>query len=276
MNWNGGFSQAAVDQYVIPWAVNIFFALVIFVLGRWVVKLIIGVLRKLLVRAKMDEILVNFVCSIASTALILFVVIAALQQLGVDTTSLVALLGAAGIAVGLALKDSLANFAAGVMLIIFHPFKAGDFVEAGGTSGVVEKISIFSTQMRTGDNREVIVPNGAIYGGLITNFSARETRRIDMVFGVGYGDDLKRAREIIAEILAADERILQDPAPVVAVSELGASSVDFVVRPWVKSGDYWAVRWDLTEKIKLAFDAGGISIPFPQRDVHLYQHQAEN
>jgi len=275
MNWNETFSQTALTDYALPWAVNLFFALVTFVVGRWAVKLIIGILRKLLVRAKMDEILINFVCSIASTALILFVIIAALQQLGVDTTSLVALLGAAGIAVGLALKDSLANFAAGVMLIIFRPFKAGDYVEAGGTAGTVEKISIFSTIMRTPDNREVIVPNGSIYGGLITNFSARETRRIDRVFGIGYGDDIRRAREVILEVIAADERILKDPEVVVAVGELGASSVDFVVRPWVAAGDYWAVRWDLTEKIKLAFDAAGISIPFPQRDVHLYQHAGQ-
>jgi len=220
----------------------------------------------------MDDILVDFICAIARTALLLFVIIAALEQLGVDTTSLIALLGAAGLAVGLALQNSLANFAAGVMLIVFRPFKAGDFVEAGGTTGVVEKISIFSTTMRTGDNREVIVPNGSIYGSNITNYSARETRRIDLVFGIGYGDDIRKARDIILSILDQDERILNDPAPVVAVGELGASSVDFVVRPWVATADYWNVRWDLLEKVKLAFDENKVSIPFPQRDVHLFQH----
>jgi small conductance mechanosensitive channel len=187
----------------------------------------------------------------------------------VDTTSLIALLAAAGLAVGLAMKDSLQNFAAGVMLIIFRPFTAGDFVEAGGTAGVVETISIFSTIMRTGDNREVIVPNGAIYNGTITNYSARETRRIDMVFGIGYDDDIRKVKQLLGDILAADERVLKEPAAQVVVGELANSSVNFHVRPWVKSGDYWDVRFDLTERIKLAFDDNGISIPYPQMDVHL-------
>lgn len=275
MAWEQIFSQETVYDYLIPWAVNIVFALAIFIVGRWVSKLVVGVLRGLLVRAKLDEILIDFICSIAATVLLLFVIIAAIERLGVDTTSLIALLGAAGIAVGLAMKDSLSNFAAGVMLIIFRPFRAGDYVEAGGIAGTVEKISIFNTIFRTPDNREVIVPNGQIYSNSIINYSARETRRVDLVFGVGYGDDLKRAREVILGVIAAEERILKDPEPVVAVSELGASSVDFVVRPWVNTADYWAVRWDLIEKVKLAFDANGISIPFPQRDVHLYQHGAE-
>ena len=216
----------------------------------------------------MDEILINFIISITSAILHLFVVIAAMDQLGVNTTSLIALLGAAGLAVGLALQNSLQNFAAGVMLIIFRPFKKGDFVEAAGTAGVVETISIFSTIMRTGDNREVIVPNGAIYNGTITNFSARETRRIDMVFGIGYDDDIKKAKSIIEEILSSDERVLADPAPLVAVGELADSSVNFNVRPWVKSGDYWGVYFDLNERIKITFDENGISIPYPQIDIH--------
>lgn len=274
MDWSQIFSADTLHTYVVPWGINIAFALGIFIIGRWIVIAISGVLRRMLVHAKLDEILVDFICSIARTALLLFVIIAALERLGVDTTSLIALLGAAGLAVGLALQNSLANFAAGVMLIVFRPFKAGDFVEAGGTTGVVEKISIFSTTMRTGDNREVIVPNGAIYGGNIVNYSARDTRRIDLVFGIGYDDDIRKARDIIQSVLDADERILKDPAPVVAVGELGASSVDFVVRPWVASADYWNVRWDLLEKVKLAFDDNGVSIPFPQRDVHLYQHAA--
>jgi small conductance mechanosensitive channel len=222
----------------------------------------------MLAKAKMDEILINFVTSILNTILLLFIIIAALNQLGVDTTSLIALLGAAGLAVGLALQGSLQNFAAGVMLIIFRPFKAGDFVEAGGTSGVVENINIFSSVFRTADNREVIVPNGAIYGGTITNFSARNTRRIDMVFGIGYGDDIRKAKDVIQEILNNDTRILKEPAPLIAVGELADSSVNFNVRPWVKSGDYWDVKYDLIEGIKLAFDAKGISIPYPQMDVH--------
>ena len=260
--------QKMTDTYVIPWAINIALAIAIFIVGKIVVNILVGVIRKLLGKSKMDEILINFVTSIIRAVLLLFVVIAALDQLGVDTTSLIALLGAAGLAVGLALQNSLQNFAAGVMLIVFRPFKAGDFVEAGGVSGVVESIGIFSSVFRTGDNREVIIPNGAIYGGTIINYSARETRRIDMVFGIGYDDDIKKAKELLQEIVTSDERVLSDPAPVIAVGELADSSVNFIVRPWVKSGDYWAVFWDLTEKVKLEFDAAGISIPYPQMDVH--------
>ena len=260
--------QKMTDTYVIPWAINIALAIAIFIVGKIVVNILVGVLRKLLGKSKMDEILINFVTSIIRAVLLLFVVIAALDQLGVDTTSLIALLGAAGLAVGLALQNSLQNFAAGVMLIVFRPFKAGDFVEAGGVSGVVESIGIFSSIFRTGDNREVIIPNGAIYGGTIINYSARETRRIDMVFGIGYDDDIKKAKDLLQKIVTSDERVLSDPAPVIAVGELADSSVNFIVRPWVKSGDYWAVFWDLTEKVKLEFDAAGISIPYPQMDVH--------
>lgn len=260
--------QKMTDTYVIPWAINIALAIAIFIVGKIVVNILVGVIRKLLGKSKMDEILINFVTSIIRAVLLLFVVIAALDQLGVDTTSLIALLGAAGLAVGLALQNSLQNFAAGVMLIVFRPFKAGDFVEAGGVSGVVESIGIFSSIFRTGDNREVIIPNGAIYGGTIINYSARETRRIDMVFGIGYDDDIKKAKDLLQKIVTSDERVLSDPAPVIAVGELADSSVNFIVRPWVKSGDYWAVFWDLTEKVKLEFDAAGISIPYPQMDVH--------
>ncbi|MCB1830144.1 MAG: mechanosensitive ion channel [Chromatiaceae bacterium] len=263
--------QEIFSVYVIPWAINISLALVIFYFGRMVIGVVVKVLRKLLVKSRMDEILVNFISSIVKSLLLLFVIVAALDQLGVNTTSLIALLGAAGLAVGLALQGSLQNFAAGVMMIIFRPFKAGDYVEAGGTAGVVEAINIFSTTMRTGDNREIIVPNGSIYNGAITNYSARETRRIDMVFGISYGDDLRRARAIMQQVLDDDERVLKDPAYTVAVAELADSSVNFVVRPWVKNSDYWAVKFDLTEKIKLAFDDNGISIPFPQMDVHMQQ-----
>ena len=190
-----------VTTYVVPWAINIFFALAIFIVGRWVSKFLVRLLRKGLTKAKMDPILVNFIGSIVSSLLLLFIIIASLNQLGVDTPSLIAIFGAAGLAIGLALQGSLQNFASGVMLIIFRPFKTGDFVEAGGTSGVVEAISIFTTIMRTGDNREVIVPNGSIYSGTITNYSARDTRRIDMVFGIGYGDDIKKAKQILQQVL---------------------------------------------------------------------------
>jgi small conductance mechanosensitive channel len=200
-----------------------------------------------------------------------FVIVAAIGTLGVQTTSFVAVLGAAGLAVGFALQGSLSNFAAGVMLIVFRPFKAGDYVEAGGTAGSVQEVSIFTTVMKTPDNKKVIIPNSQITGGSITNYSAMETRRVDMVFGIGYGDNIKQAKDTLEQILAADERILKDPAPTIAVSELADSSVNFVVRPWVKTADYWAVYFDLTEKVKLTFDEKGISIPFPQQDVHMHQ-----
>ncbi|WP_010325379.1 mechanosensitive ion channel family protein [Marinobacterium stanieri] len=265
--------ESISQDYILPWAINIGLALAIFVVGRWVVKLLIGLLTRILRKTKMDQMLINFVTSIAHAILLLFVVIAALGELGVDTTSLIALIGAAGLAIGLSLQDSLKNFAAGVMLIVFRPFREGDFVEAGGVSGIVEHITIFNSVMRTGDNREIIIPNGKIYNDSIINYSARETRRVDMVFGIGYGDDLLKAKQILMEILQQDERVLKDPAPLVNVASLGDSSVNFNVRPWVKSADYWAVLWDTTEKVKLEFDRQGISIPFPQMDVHLHSEQ---
>ncbi len=258
-----------ITNYVVPWGVNIVLALVIFIVGRILSKMLIRLLKKILHKTGMDDILINFISSIVNSALLLFIIIASLDQLGVDTTSLIAILGAAGLAVGLALQNSLQNFASGVMLIIFRPFKAGDMVEAGGASGVVESITIFNTVMRTGDNREVIVPNGAIYNDTITNYSARSTRRIDMVFGIGYEDDIKLAKEVMQQILTSDDRILKQPEPLVAVAELADSSVNFNVRPWVNTADYWAVKFDLTERIKLAFDDKGISIPYPQMDLHI-------
>ena len=258
-----------IEQYVIPWGINIALAVLVFIFGRIIINIIISVLRKLLQRAKMDTILSDFIISITRTVLLLFVIIAAVDQLGVNTTSLVALLGAAGLAVGLALQSSLQNFAAGVMLIVFRPFRSGDFIEAAGIAGTVENINIFSSTLRTGDNREIIVPNGSIYGGVITNYSARETRRIDMTIGIGYDSDIKLARDTLQELLDSDERILKDPEPLIAVSELADSSVNFTVRPWVRSADYHTVRFALNEAIKLTFDKKGISIPYPQMDVHL-------
>ncbi|MHC4695766.1 MAG: mechanosensitive ion channel family protein [Planctomycetota bacterium] len=199
------------------------------------------------------------------------VVISAVQKLGVPTTSFVAVVGAAGLAVGFALQGSLANFAAGVMVIIFRPFKAGDFVEAGGVSGAVEEVQIFATVLKTPDNKRVIVPNSAITGGTITNYSANETRRVDLVFGIGYGDDIKKAKDALEDILAQDERVLKDPTATIAVAELADNSVNLVVRPWVKTLDYWDVLFDVTEAVKQRFDAENISIPFPQRDLHLHQ-----
>lgn len=260
--------QALISDYVIPWGIKIVFALVIFYVGRMVVNVVVNSIKKLLNARGMDEILVSFLTSIIRWVLLLFVVIAALSQLGINTTSLVALLGAAGLAIGLSLQSSLSNFASGVMLIIFRPFSKGDFVEAGGATGVVQSISIFTTTMTTPDNKVVIVPNGAILGNNITNFSAKDTRRVDMVFGISYDDDIRKAKQILEEIIAADDRVLDEPAPVIALSELADSSVNFIVRPWAKSEDYWALLWETTETVKLKFDEAGVSIPYPQMDVH--------
>jgi len=260
-----------MNLYIIPWGINLVSAIVVFILGRWLAKLIVKALSKVMRRAKVDETLINFLGNVFYVALLVVVIIAALDRLGINTTSVLAVFATAGLAVGLALKDSLSNFAAGVMLIIFKPFKVGDFVEAGGSAGTVEEIRIFSTIMRTPDNREITIPNGQIYSGTIINVTARDTRRIDLVFGIGYSDDLAKARDLIWNVINSDERILKDPEPAVALAELADSSVNIAVRPWVKTSEYWAVRCDLLEKVKQAFDNNNISIPFPQRDVHLYQ-----
>lgn len=261
-----------MDTYVVPWGINIVMALVIYIVGKIIVGILINIFGKVMARSKYDDMLIDFIKAIARAVLMLFVIIASLDQLGVDTTSLAAILAAAGLAIGLSLQGSLQNFAAGVMLLVFKPFKAGNFIEAGGATGVVKSISIFTTIMTTPDNKEIIVPNGAIYGGNITNYSAKETRRVDMVVGIGYDSDLKKAKEILNEMVAADDRILKDPAPTVAVAELADSSVNFVVRPWVASADFWNVKFDFTEAVKLRFDAEGISIPFPQMDVHVHKN----
>lgn len=261
------------QAYAVPWGLNILLAILVFVVGKFIVGIIVNVLGRILGRTKLDKILVEFVQSVVKTILLIFVIVAALDQLGVNTTSLIAVIGAIGLAVGLALQGSLQNFASGFMLLVFRPFKAGDFVEGGGTMGVVERISIFTTTMRTPDNKEVIIPNGAIYGGNIINYSARDTRRVDMVFGISYGDDIRKAKDIIRQVIMADERVLPDPEPTIVVGELGDSSVDILARPWVKTDDYWPVKWDLTEKIKIAFDDNDITIPFPQMDIHLDKNQ---
>ena len=263
--------QQVITDYVIPWGINIVLALAIFVIGKWLANVLVNSVKKLMAKSKLDEVLVNFLGSLLSAALMVIVIIAALDQLGVDTKSVLAVFAAAGLAVGLALKDSLSNFAAGVMIVLFKPFKNGDFVDAAGVMGTVEIIGIFNTIMKTGDNREITVPNSQIYGGVITNFSARDTRRIDLVIGIGYDDDIKVAKELLNQIIDNEPRILKEPAPVILVSELGASSVDLAVRPWVNSADYWNVRSDLLENIKTEFDAKGISIPYPQTDVHLFR-----
>jgi small conductance mechanosensitive channel len=260
-----------LNLYIVPWAINVVAALIVFVVGRWLAKAVVKLISKMMRRGKVDETLISFLSHVIYIALLIVVVIAALDKLGLNTNSLLAVFATAGLAVGLALKDSLSNFAAGVMLIVFKPFKVGDFVEAGGSAGTVEAIRIFNTLFRTPDNREITVPNGQIYSGTIVNITARETRRVDVVFGIGYGDDLSKARDLIWEVIHNDPRILKDPEPAIVLADLAESSVNIAVRSWVNSGDYWPVRAELLEKVKLAFDNNDISIPFPQRDVHLYQ-----
>jgi len=254
--------------------VKLITALVILIIGRWVVGIVSGSIRRLMTKREADPALISFLGSLVRIMLMAFVVIAALGQLGIQTTSLVAILGAAGLAIGLALQGSLSNFAAGVLMLIFKPFKVGDYVEAGGEAGVVEEIKIFTTQMKSPDNKTIIIPNAQITSGSITNYSAKDTRRVDMVFGIGYDDDIKKAKQVIMDILTKDVRVLKDPAPMIALSELADSSVNFVVRPWVKTADYWGVYFDTNEAVKERFDAEGIGIPFPQTDVHLYQESS--
>lgn len=270
-NISSFFNDGNWMDSVVPFLTNIVIALAIYLIGKWIAGHVVKLIDKGMELRKMDPALRGFLSAILKTVFTFVIALIAVEQLGVNTTSLLALLGAAGLAVGLALKDSLSNFAAGVMLILFKPFKIGDFIEAGGVTGVVEKIEVFNTVCRSGDNKEIIVPNAHIYGGTITNYSAKPTRRIDLVIGIGYDDDMKKARDLMIQVLNADKRILQEPAPVVAVNELGDSSVNFVVRPWVASGDYWPTRWALLEEIKNTFDANGVSIPYPQQDVHMHQ-----
>jgi small conductance mechanosensitive channel len=261
---------ANAQAMVTIFGIKIVTAIVIYVLGRLVAKSLRKFTQKVMTKRGVDDTLVIFVGSLVYTALLIFVILAALAQLGIQTTSFIAVVGAAGLAIGLALQGSLANFASGVLLIIFRPFKAGDYIEGAGVAGVVEQISIFTTQLRTPDNKTIIIPNSGITAGNITNYSTKEERRVDMVFGVGYSDDIDKVKSVIAEVLSHDDRILDDPAATIAVVELADSSVNFVVRPWVKSADYWNVYFDTMESIKKRFDADGISIPFPQRDVHLF------
>jgi small conductance mechanosensitive channel len=264
-----GVDPATIGPVLRDGALNVLAALAIFLIGRWIAKRIAALVAGATDRAGVDQTLTQFLRSLVYMTLLVLVALAAVRPLGVDTTSFFAVLGAAGLAIGLALKDSLANFASGVMLIFFRPFRAGDYVEAGGVAGTVDSIAIFNTIMKTPDNRVITVPNSHIYAGSITNFSALATRRIDLVFGVSYDDDVVRAKQIMQAVLDADERILKYPAPTIMMLELADSSVNFAVRPWVNKDDYWAVRGDVLEQIKLELESNGLSIPYPQRDIHL-------
>lgn len=260
--------------WVTQYSVKLVAAILIIIIGRWISRRISRLLGRLLEKNNVDVTLVRFAENLTYYALIVVVLIAAVGQLGINTTSFLTIVGAAGLAIGLALKDSLSNFAAGVMLTLFRPFRVGDFVEAGGVTGTVQGITIFNTVLNTPDNQKVIIPNGIITSDVITNVTANDTRRVDLVIGISYSDDIAKAKKIVSDLLQKEKRVLSDPAPVIAVSELADSCVNLVVRPWVKTGDYWTVRFDLTEEIKNSFDEAGISIPFPQQDVHLFNENS--
>ncbi len=253
------------------YGVKIIGSVVIFIVGKWVAKLLGRFLQRLMERANVEKTLTSFVKNLTYYSLLTLVVIAALSNLGIQTASFIAVLGAAGLAVGFALQGSLSNFAAGVLIILFKPFHVDDIIEAGGDTGVVEEIQIFKTILRSFDNKKIILPNSKVMGDRIVNYTAKEVRRVDMVFGIGYDDDIRKAKQVLQELVESDERILKDPATNIFVKELGDSSVNIGVRPYVKTPDYWSVYFDLTERVKLRFDEEGISIPFPQRDVHLFK-----
>jgi small conductance mechanosensitive channel len=263
-----------VDQLVAfatSYGLKIVGAVLTLIIGRLLAGLARKGVKRLLQKAKTDVALIPFLSGLAYFSILVFAVIAALAKFGVQTTSLVAVLGAAGFAIGLALQGSLANFAAGVMLLIFRPFNVGDVVEAAGVLGTVKAIHIFNSELATPDNIKIVVPNGKIFGDIIKNITGYETRRVDLVFGIGPAASISKAYEVIQREIREDQRILSDPAPQIAVSEFADSKVSLVVRPWVKKEDYWGVRFDLTRKIKEQFDASGIEIPFPQHVVHLSQ-----
>jgi small conductance mechanosensitive channel len=259
--------QAVVAEY----GLQVLGAIATLVIGIWFAKFLAKSLGKVLNKREVDATLVKFLISLAKIALVTFVIISAAAQLGIQTASFVAVIGAAGLAIGFALQGSLSNLAAGVMLIIFKPVKVGDYIDGGGAAGSVESVGIFITTLLTPDNKVVYVPNSTLTSGNITNYSAMDKRRVDMVFGIGYRDDIDKAKNLIQSILNNDSRVLKDPALQVVVSELADSSVNFYVRPWVNTSDYWNVYFDTTEQIKKKFDEQNISIPFPQRDIHMYQ-----
>jgi len=265
----------AILAWISAYAINIIAALIVFLVGKWLSRKIADLFGKLLEKNDVDMTLVNFLKNLIYYVLVVVVVIAAIGKLGVNTTSFLTILGAAGLAIGLALKDSLSNFAAGVMLVLFRPFTIGDVVSTAGITAKVEKITIFNTIFCTPDNQLVIVPNNKIISDIITNINAKDTRRIDLVVGISYSDDMAQTRDILQGLADADSRVLKDPATTIAVAELADSSVNLVFRPWVKTADYWDVRFDLTENIKNAMDEAGISIPFPQQDVHLFVEKEE-
>jgi len=262
-----------LQEWFALYGLRVVAAIIILIVGRWIAKALRNLIKRVMKKKDVEPTIVSFVGSLAYVTILVFVVIAAINQLGVQTTSFIAVIGAAGLAIGLALQGSLANFAAGFLLILFRPFKVGDYIEGAGVAGAVEQIQVFVTQLKTPDNKTVIIPNAKLTGDNIINYSAKESRRVDMVFGVSYDAELTKVRDILKDMLSKDDRVLKDPAPTIGVLELADSSVNFAVRPWVKTADYWDVYFSMTENVKRRFDAEGIGIPFPQRDVHVYEQK---
>ncbi|MCA9732829.1 MAG: mechanosensitive ion channel [Deferribacteres bacterium] len=271
MNDLSVYTNKAVEM-VMEYGPKLILAIVTLFIGLWIIKLVIRAINKAMERSNTDISLRRFLTSLGEIALKAMLIISVAGMIGIEMTSFIAVLGAAGLAVGLALQGSLANFAGGVLILLFKPYKVGDFIDAAGYMGTVHAIQVFNTILKTPDNKTIIVPNGILSNASITNFSTEATRRVDMSFGIGYNDDIAKAKGILNDLLAKDERVLKDPAHMVVVAELADSSVNFTVRAWCKAADYWGIYFDMTEKVKLEFDKQNISIPFPQRDVHVYNH----
>jgi small conductance mechanosensitive channel len=264
------YADLAIEM-VISYAPKVIGAILVIIIGLWIINRLVAVMGRGLERSNTEPTLAKFLKNLVSVGLKVLLFISAAAMIDIQTTSFIAILGAAGLAIGLALQGSLANFAGGVLILMFRPYRVGDYVEAQGVGGTVTEIQIFNTIINTPDNKRIIVPNGAISNGIITNYSSEPTRRVDFVFGIGYGDDIGKARDVIQGLADEDERIFDDPPPQIVVSNLGDSSVDLTVRVWANATDYWGIKFGLTERVKLAFDEAGVSIPFPQRDVHLFQ-----
>ncbi len=254
-------------------SISLLMALAILIIGRQLVKLILRLITVALEKSNVEDTVRIFVTNLLNTLLMILVFIAAINQLGIETTSIIAVLGAAGLAIGLALQGSLSNFAAGILIVIYRPYKVGDYIEAGNYAGTVKDIQIFSTVLKTPDNKIVVVPNGSIMNGSIVNYSDQDTRRIDLIIGCSYEDDIDKVRSVLEDIIKKEKRVLKDPKPQIAVTELADSSVNFIFRPWVKRTDYLPVYYSLLEEVKKRFDKEGISIPYPQSDVHIHNHK---
>ena len=263
------YMQKAIDL-VVAYGPKLLLAIIVLVVGLWIIRIIVRSINRAMEHSKVEASLRKFLSSLFSILFKVLLLISVASMIGIATTSFVAILGAAGLAVGLALQGGLANFAGGVLILIFKPFKVGDFIDAQGYMGAVHEITIFTTILKTPDNKTVIIPNGALSNGSMVNFSTEPTRRVDMSFGIGYGDSIEKAKQVLKQLVDSDERILKEPAPQIVVNELGDSSVNFTVRAWCDSGNYWGIYFDMQEKVKLTFDKEGISIPFPQRDVHVF------